>query len=39
MRDGGTGVWKKHLDQSDLDFVKERLEGFGLSLDEFRIET
>jgi hypothetical protein len=38
IRDGGTGVWKKHLDQDDLDFVEQKLNGFGFSLSNFHIE-
>ena len=38
MRDGGTGVWKKHLGDDDLDYVEEKLKRFGLSLRDFRIE-
>jgi hypothetical protein len=38
MRDGGTGVWKKHLDQDDPDYVENALNRFALSLSDFRIE-
>lgn len=38
IRSGAVGQWKEHLTDDDLERIQQRLECFGLSLDEFDIE-
>lgn len=38
IRDGAVGKWKRHLNEDDVQLVRERLTSFGLRLDDFDIE-
>ncbi len=38
VRSGAVGQWKEYLTDDDLERIQQRLECFGLSLDDFDIE-
>ena len=39
LRDGSIGQWKKYFDSSDLARTEDKMNSFGISLDEFTLEA